>query len=268
LNKIIMFPIKTVKYFFYLIIVISLSGCNITKEITRDKTETVITPKEIDHQVSQNIVLSRGIVINGARIKIYSNEQTNRIRANFKIKPDSAMLISLANSLGIEFVRALITPDSIRFVNRINRNYIAGKYPVVASMYHIPVEYKDLQDALIGINSMFLRSIHYPQKSYKSEDGFYKLNKTSSDITLEYKVDNEQFFIRHVNFNFNNFPTKISIDYSKYTKFDDVYIPMDISTIIYEKDRNIHVDIDFSDIRLEPVEISLKVPESYQRIYP
>ncbi|MGM0503751.1 MAG: DUF4292 domain-containing protein [Bacteroidota bacterium] len=263
-----MFPIKTVKYFIYLIAVISLTGCNITKEIGRDKTVTVITPEEIDHHISQNTLLSRGIVINGARIKIKNEEQTNRIRANFKIKPDSAMLISLSNSLGIEFVRALITPDSIRFVNRINRNYIAGKYSVVASMYHIPVEYKDLQDALVGVNSMFLRSMHYPRKSYKSDSGFYMLNKTASNVTLQYKVDNAQYFIRQVNFNFNNFPTKISIDYSNYTKFDDVYIPMDISSIIYEKDQNIQVNIDFSDIRLEPVEITLKVPESYQKIYP
>ncbi|HSH51202.1 MAG TPA: DUF4292 domain-containing protein [Bacteroidales bacterium] len=260
---------KKTRFFFYVIIVIALTGCNITKQSTVRKYETVSTTDELDYYISNNRNTAKGMIINGAKIRINTRQQTNRLRANFKIKPDSAMLVSLSNSLGIEIVRAVITPDSIKFIDRINRNYLAGKYPVIAAMYNIPVDYKLLQDALIDVGSMYFQSTHYPEKNYKSYQGFYNFKKETNKLTFHYQVDNEQYFIRGVSLNFHKLPQKISINYSNYTKFDQFFFPMDVSTTIFQKEEEaVQVDINYSDLRFEPVDITLKVPSSYHRIYP
>jgi len=88
-------------------------------------------------------------------------------------------------------------------------------------------------------------------------------------MTFFYQIDNSQFFIQQVAMDFHNFTTKISVAYSNYTKFDDVYLPLDIKATIYETaDETIQVDILYTNLRFEPVEINLSVPSTYQKIYP
>jgi len=259
-NKIIIFCV---------FIVLALTGCNITRKSLTPKKETVITTDDLDEYISKNCNTAKGIIINGAKIKMNIRNQTNRLRANFKIKPDSAMLISISNSLGIEMVRALLSTDSIKLIDRINRNYLAGKYATVAKMYNIPLEYKLLQDALIDVHSLYFQSVHYPDEKYKSELGIYNFKKESNNLTFHYQVDNQQFFIRDVVLIFHKLPLKMSINYSNYTKFDKFFFAMDVSTIIFHnQDEAVQVEINYSDLRFEPVDITLNVPSSYQRINP
>lgn len=264
-----MFLIKNIRIIFFVFVIFVLTGCNITRKSTTLKNETVISTDDLDYYLSKNRNTANGMIVNGAKIKITTQEQTNRLRANFKIKPDSAMLISLSNSLGIEIVRALISPDSIKLIDRINRNYLAGKYSTIAKMYNIPLEYKLLQDALIDVNSMYFQSVHYPEKKYKSEQGIYIFKKETNNLTFQYQVENQQFFIRDVGLNFHKWPQNISINYSNYTKFDEFFFPLDVSTIIFQNgEKTAQVDINYSDLRFEPVDITLNVPSSYHRIYP
>jgi len=264
-----MISIQRFLYFLLIIFLVILTACNITrktKDITKD---TAITPHVIDNKLLKNSNTSKGIIITGAKIKIQSNGQTNRLRANLKVKPDSAILLSLSNPLGIEIVRALITPDSIRFIDRINRNYLQGPYDVIASMYHIPTDFNLLQDALTDVYSMYFQSFHYPQQKYKSYQGIYSFKKENDKMTFFYQIDNSQFFIQQVAMDFHNFTTKISVAYSNYTKFDDVYVHLDIKATIYETiDESIKVDIHYTNLRFEPVDINLHVPSTYQKIYP
>jgi len=255
--------------FLLIIFLVIQTACTITKKTSDISKDTAITPQAIDKKLINNSITAKGIIITGAKIKIQSNDQTHRLRANLKVKPDSAILLSLSNPLGIEIVRALITPDSIKFIDRINRNYLQGTYAVIASMYHIPTDFTLLQDALTDVHSMYFQSMHYPQKKYKSNQGIYSFQKENNEITFHYQIDNNQFFIQQVAIDFHNFPTKISVAYSNYTKFDDVYLPLDIKATIYETaDETIQVDILYTNLRFEPVEINLSVPSTYQKIYP
>ncbi|MGC9375308.1 MAG: DUF4292 domain-containing protein [Bacteroidales bacterium] len=264
-----MFLPKKIKIIYCVFIVLALTGCNITKKSTTIKHETIISTNVLDDYISKNRNIAKGMIIHGAKIKIITQNQTNRLRANFKIKNDSAMLISLSNSLGIEIVRALISPDSIKLIDRINRNYLTGKYATIARMYNIPLEYNLLQDALFDVHSLYFQSVHYPQKKYKSELGIYNFKKESNNLTFKYQVDNQQFFIRDVDLIFHKLPLKMSINYSNYTKFDKFFIPMDVSTIIsHKQEEAVQVEINYSDLRFEPVDITLNVPSSYNRINP
>ncbi|MDY6800408.1 MAG: DUF4292 domain-containing protein [Bacteroidota bacterium] len=261
--------IKNRKIFISIFFVFVLTGCHITRQSTEPISETAISTDDLDYYLSRNCHTVDGMIISGAKIKISTPGQTNRLRANFKIKPDSAMLVSISNSLGIEIIRALISSDSIKFIDRINRNYLAGDYSVIAQMYNIPLEYKLLQDALINVNSMYFQSVHYPKKKYKSEQGVYVFKKETNKLTFYYQIDNKQFFIRTVDLKFHKIPQKISINYSNYTKFDKFFYPMDVSTnILHNGGETLQVDINYSDIRFEPVNITLNVPSSYHRIYP
>ena len=88
--------------------------------------------------------------LNG-RGKVHFKAKGSEQSANFnlRIKRDSAIWLS-GSLLGIEGVRALLTADSVRVVNRLQKTYFAGDYAYLSQLLNVPVTYKQMQDILLG----------------------------------------------------------------------------------------------------------------------
>jgi len=83
--------------------------------------------------------------------KVHFKRKDSDQSANFslRIKRDSAIWLS-GSLLGIEGVRALLTPDSVRVVNRLQKSYFAGDYAYLSQLLNVPVTYKQMQGILLG----------------------------------------------------------------------------------------------------------------------
>jgi hypothetical protein len=68
---------------------------------------------------------------------------------NLRVRRDSAIWLS-GSLLGIEGVRALLTPDSVRVVNRLEKSYFAGDYAYLSQLLGVPVSYAQMQAILLG----------------------------------------------------------------------------------------------------------------------
>ena len=88
--------------------------------------------------------------LNG-RGKVHFKRKDTDQSANFalRINRDSAIWLS-GSALGFEGVRALLTPDSVRVVNRLQKTYFAGDYAYLSQLLNVPVSYKQMQDILLG----------------------------------------------------------------------------------------------------------------------
>jgi hypothetical protein len=68
---------------------------------------------------------------------------------NLRVRRDSAIWLS-GSLIGIEGVRALLTPDSVRVVNRFAKTYFAGDYAYLSQLLNVPVSYQQMQAILLG----------------------------------------------------------------------------------------------------------------------
>ncbi len=75
------------------------------------------------------------------------NQQSATI--NVRMRRDSAIWLS-AGLLGIEGVRALLTPDSVRVINRLEKTYFAGGYDYLTRLLNVPVSFAQAQALLLG----------------------------------------------------------------------------------------------------------------------
>ncbi len=78
---------------------------------------------------------------------IKGNQQSATI--NVRVRRDSAIWLS-AGLLGIEGVRALLTPDSVRVINRLDKTYFAGGYDYLTKLLNVPVSFAQAQALLLG----------------------------------------------------------------------------------------------------------------------
>ncbi|HMF70712.1 MAG TPA: DUF4292 domain-containing protein, partial [Flavitalea sp.] len=77
--------------------------------------------------------------------------------ANIRLYKDSVMWISINALLGIEAFRVLITPDSVKVLNKLDKVVQLRSVNYLQEVAKIPFTFKELQELLIG-NPIFLDS--------------------------------------------------------------------------------------------------------------
>jgi hypothetical protein len=77
------------------------------------------------------------------------------VNAHLRMHRDSIIWISITGPLGIEGLRALITEDSVKLLDKQNKTYIARSVSYLQDVTELPLDLSSLQDLLVG-NPVFL----------------------------------------------------------------------------------------------------------------
>jgi hypothetical protein len=95
-----------------------------------------------------------------------SNGKNYDVNANIRMLRDSTIWISVNAVLGIEALRALITRDSVKLIDKLNKTYTARSITYLQDVTSLPLDLPTLQDLIIG-NPVFIDSnvIGYSQSA-------------------------------------------------------------------------------------------------------
>jgi hypothetical protein len=85
-----------------------------------------------------------------AKTKLNINGNSNDVTLNIRIEKDKRIWVSITAILGVEAARALITPDSILIVNRLQGMYIRKPFSYIYKYASSQINYKTLESLLIG----------------------------------------------------------------------------------------------------------------------
>jgi hypothetical protein len=81
----------------------------------------------------------------------HSNQKgTQNFGARVRVKKDSIIWLSITPALGIEAVRVVITPDSIKMLNRIEQKYFIESFQKTNELLQLQITYPILQAVLLG----------------------------------------------------------------------------------------------------------------------
>jgi hypothetical protein len=82
-----------------------------------------------------------------AQINMKGNKQGANI--SLRMRRDSIIWVT-AGLLGVEGVRAVLTPDSVRVVNKLEKTYFTGGYDYLSKLLNVPVSFAQMQAILLG----------------------------------------------------------------------------------------------------------------------
>lgn len=81
----------------------------------------------------------------------HSNEKaTQNFGARVRVKKDSIIWVSITPALGIEAVRVVVTPDSIKMLNRLENKYFIQSFEKTNELLQLEITYSMLQSVLLG----------------------------------------------------------------------------------------------------------------------
>lgn len=154
------------------------------------------------------------------QVKYRNNEKKHVINGIYKIKKDSLIWITMGPSIGIEFFRAILTKDSVFFLNRFNKTYYIGDYKYINNLAKIDFLYINIENILSNQLSI-IDNENLLWKGYLSKN--YK-----------YKISNNRYYL----IKDNNLNTSSSSDFF-YNSLDTIIILPDIYKIeqLYWKDK-------------------------------
>ena len=106
---------------YIILLMVFLSGCSLKKQSIIFERQNINSSEMIIDKIKLKTVDANRVLLN-AKIKLNGNN-TSKINANIRIIKDSLIWISVKAGLGIEIFRTIITPDSVRYINHINKQY-------------------------------------------------------------------------------------------------------------------------------------------------
>ena len=201
-----------------------------------------------------------------ARMKVHyegSDGKDYEFNAFIHIKKDSMIWVSINAALGIEAFRLLITPDSVKILDKLKKIARLRSVSFLQEEMHLPVDFRTLQDLLMG-NPIYLDTTNI--LFYKKDaagisllsvgDLFKNYLTLNSDNTLRHcKLDDvDPMRARTCDLTYGDYEQRDSLRFSTFRKIS-----------VAEKTK---VDIEFGYKQYkfnENLSFSFTIPKNYRR---
>lgn len=238
-------------------IILLVSGCRATKIETGELKR--IKPKELIRSVGQS-ELDYQIFNAKTKIKIESKDDKTSFKGGLRIIKDSAIWMSITPLLGLEAARVLITPDSIKIIDRIHKEYYLKEFSYIEETFQAPVTFEQLQALMTG--NLLIKN-HKNASSFVNGNHYHLISE-DGDISSELKIRPSDFAIMEMMLLNVKENKKIEVVLDEYKNIDNQ---------IFSHKRDVKVSaeeiyklsLDFSRVRInQPVHINFIIPSNYE----
>ncbi|WP_229663579.1 DUF4292 domain-containing protein [Pedobacter quisquiliarum] len=211
---------------------------------------------------SKNINFNTLSMKGKANLRLPGNENT--VTVNVRMQRDQKIWMSITALLGIEVARAVITPDSIMVLNKLQNTYVRQPFSYIYRYTSRQVTFKMLQDVLTGntINTLFNPTSILEQ----NEQGLWNLK--GNEGTLGFNLNfNALQKPGQLNLNDSKAAQALKVNYGHYQKVNEFMMPAQIAINSMSGNKRVDIDFDFSKIESNvQVDFPFKVPKSYELI--
>lgn len=213
------------------------------------------------------------------KLDLIIEKKKTSFNGQMRMRKDSAIWISLSPALGIEMARLLISEDSIKFINRINKTYFIGDYPTINNLLGTNIDFDIIQSLLIGNDLTFYEDGKF-RASYDSKEyhlvtaGRAKLKKY-----VKNKEDEDRIYIQNIYLNPESFKiTAMKVKEVKkesikldaiYSNFEPIVEQLFPHHVIYDitADSPILTEVNYSKVKIdEKQRFPFKISSKYSRI--
>lgn len=134
---------------------LAIVSCKARKQVLVTRKADTVT-KPADNKVNSMLIAIKAQQLNfktftgKAKTNLDINGNSNDVTLNIRINRDKKIWVSITAILGVEVARAVITPDSILMINRLDGVYLKKPFSYVYAYASKQVNYKTLESLLVG----------------------------------------------------------------------------------------------------------------------
>lgn len=198
------------KYFLRLMVLFAvlnvIESCRSTKKIQTaiskkdtvqvtgaDKADSVRVIDEVFTGIQNNKI---DFTTFSAKVKVDFEGKDGKksdFNAFLRMYKDSVVWVSINAALGIEAFRILLTPDSVKVLNKLEKVAQLRSLSYLQEVAQIPLNFTELQDLILG-NPLFLDTSNV---SYKKEESTISLTSIGSLFKNFLTISNSHYILLH-----------------------------------------------------------------------
>jgi hypothetical protein len=261
----------------------SVAGCRSAKKITSAmaKKDTLVAKKP-DTSVAVDLKADsiryirtlyshvRSNLVNcntfSAKMKVHyegSDGKDYEFNAFLRLEKDKMIWVSINALLGIEAFRAVITPDSVKVLSKLDKVYQLRSVSYLQEITHLPFDFQTLQSLILG-NPIYLDSnIVFYRKDEKGISllgegklfrNYITLNKEDYSIKHSKLDDVDRLRARSCDLTYGDYEKKDGVLFSTYRKI-----------AVAEKAR-LDIELNFKQYSFnEPLNFPFSIPKNYKQ---
>jgi len=231
---------------------------------TKKPDENRMTAEKIikNHYANKNDFKTLYIKSN---VKYRDDKQSQNLTAEIKIKKDDKILVSL-RFLGITMAKALITPSSVSYYEKMGGTYFEGDFSTLSKWLGTDLDYNKVQNILIG-QAMDDLSKGGDYKDSLVEQTYRLEDISKNNIKKYFFFDKDRFLLNKQEISQIAENRKMEVSYSDYKMYNESPIPSDIAINAEQDKGKTEINLGYNTITVnEELTFPYSVPSDYKRI--
>jgi len=276
-------------------LVLGLSSCKTTRVVTTTSTAKPISTNKLIRNIENNAFDYKHLAIKKINCQFDNGKTKTSFKASILAEKDKRVTVMLTK-LNIPVGRLWLTPDSVKFINYIEKNYFLDDYSYLSSWLDMDLDFETVHsiisnnifglrdeksskddsdyEARIDSGMYVLESVKKLKSARKnSKDGERKTTRKAAKMLPDTPVrqsvyiDSETYKLRKIKMEDSVNSRKLNIDFSDFTPVEKQLYPGEIFLNFINPESNIQIRVKLAGFSMEAEnEVRFKVPEKYTLI--
>ncbi|MEE1946879.1 DUF4292 domain-containing protein [Pedobacter sp. KR3-3] len=244
-------------------------GCKPKKIIVATPPVSQEQPAQPDKkQDNLNLLKGKDLSFNTlalkGKTKLDINGDENSVTINIRIQKDKKIWAIITAAGGIvEVARAVITPDSLLLLNKLEKTYTKKPFSYIYNFTNKQISFGLLQAIFAGNTIPEFTTM---DANLVQENGVWVLSGNSGDLAYR-TLFNTLLKPAEVTLNDAKAAQALKVSYGKYTPVNNALFPSSVKINTMSGEKKINIEIEFTKIESNvPVDFPFTVPKNFQVI--
>lgn len=254
--------LKKLKIALSAVIIFLAFSCKSTKNVLESgEASDKLSAKQVIKQHQKNHADFRTMQ---ARVKIELSQDGKDQGFTFSFRMQKDNVIWFSAPIGM--ARMMITPEKVRFYNKLDNEYFDGDYKLLSDIVGIDLNFIKVQNILLGQAIYDLKD--EPHK-VEVNGNSYALQPKDQKVLLElfYLINPSHFKMDSLQLHQQLEKRMLQVDYSSYQKINKQILPQNIRIVAVEDKDEVAISMEFKSVTLdEDVRFPFNIPSGYKEI--
>ena len=242
-----------------------VSSCKTRKAAIVNKPVVVVPPKPVNKIETQLApIKAQQVYFNTfaakARTNLNIDGNTNDCTLNIRISNNKKIWVSITALLGIEVARAVITPDSVLVINRLQGVYLKKPFSFIYTYTNRHITYNTVQSLLVG-NA--IPSLLNDSTKYDNTNNNITLSGNLQDVLYKLMVGADMK-VTQTNLQNSAQQQSLQVNNSTFIMSGDKKVPSQIAIASTAKNKKVQVNLHYVKVDFnQQLDYPFNIPDDY-----
>lgn len=244
----------------FLVLIASVAvSCRSTKSVTSNLKK--MPANQLAAEIENRMYVAQWFSAR-AKVKYADEKESQNFTANIRFRHDSLSWTSCTGPLGVEAIRVLVQPDSIKILDKLKKQYLPRSINFIATYLPFDFSIASLEQVILG------QLLIKPEGKMRSEtDGNEHLLTTENKLVRTWVwVKPEHFNISRLKMEDRKSGNQLNIVFEDYVEIDGKSFSHK-RQILFMGKQNVRMDIEFSRVKFdEPTRFPFSISSKYGKV--